>query len=309
MTEALAKFDQTAKSPLVWDPPQDKRYKLWFAPFDITISGGIKRDCLCLPCAMCCLCCSGTDFIDLAEPDEAFKRMLSAKPQNSRCPESHKGLFWMEGNSASETLLTFEDAVWSADGTQAIKVGLRNWTRDFSCHGCILLHGASASPGVSPGAIGCKPYGLIMSFETSPSGKWMQIAADQSMIYVVQPGDVIKRPDGSVVEDLVAGDWMRVSYSKTLDSTSPIVFQYKVRKIAILDNAGNLVKLPHYERFRKASLESLPHCDCIARCCCGNCLSADKKIANMSYHNRYQTVMFAPPPPGNGLISQVMARV
>ena len=155
----------------------------------------------------------------------------------------------------------------------------------------------------------CTAYGLMMSFEVSPSGKWIQINGnDSSMIYVIQPGDVVKRPDGTVV-DVVPGDWMRISWQKPFDQASGVSFQYLVRKIADLDADGNLVKIePHFSRMVALGLEPLPHSPCLSRFLCGCHLSGDQKKANSFYHSRYQTVMFSPPPPAGGVMSEVMAR-
>merc|ERR1712113_511819 len=71
---------------------------------------------------------------------------------------------------------------------------------------------------------------------------------------VIQPDDVFYRPDGSRL-DIEAGDMLRVSYlDENVDPKfrrhpergHTLMFQYLVRRIAYLDEAGRLVLTPSY---------------------------------------------------------------
>merc|ERR1719343_543937 len=85
-------------------------------------------------------------------------------------------------------------------------------------------------------------------FHISPDGKWINIqlvvqsANDSHWIYVIQDGDVFRRPDNTIVDVTPGQDMMRLSYMD-----GEIVFQYLVRRVAFLTSDGELVKTKAYE--------------------------------------------------------------
>ena len=103
--------------------------------------------------------------------------------------------------------------------------------------------------------------------ETSPDGKWIHITFGESKashwIYVIQPGDVFKAPDGTILDVTPGEDMMRVSFD-SLNTTGQIDFQYLVRRVAYLDENGKLVKTPNYDKLMKVANSSTQFCcfDC-----------------------------------------------
>ena len=107
-------------------------------------------------------------------------------------------------------------------------------------------------------------------FEYSPDHKWIHItyrtSSTSNWVYVIQPGDVFKTPDGQVIDVTPGEDMMRVSYA-SLDTKDKITFQYLVRRVAYLDADGKLVKTPNYDKLMKVAESSTQFCTC---CDCGD---------------------------------------
>jgi len=169
---------------------------------------------------------------------------------NANCPEMLRGIWWLKDNVAAEGLITFHDADWDSEKL-GLKTAKYNWTVDaYNVWGAIL----SANFWLRGGN---------HLFEFSPSGKWIHISVKDpgsDWIYVIQPGDVFKRPDGSVLDVSPGSDMMRVSF-ETLDTNSTIRYQYLVRRVAYLGSDGNLVTTPVYEQLVEAANRS-PHSVC-----------------------------------------------
>jgi len=73
----------------------------------------------------------------------------------------------------------------------------------------------------------------------------------------MQPGDQIHRPDGSPVE-FEPGDMMRMAFHDNTDPSSGLAYQYLVRRVAYMDDSGNLVKTKAYEELKRRALMPEP---------------------------------------------------
>lgn len=241
---------------------------------------------------------------DGSDPEPWLRKMLAVRPEQPVCPERLRGVLWMEGNTAPEMLLTLEDAVWSTDGTKGAKVILRNWSRSASCCGLLLQ-------------MGVVNRDLVLTFEVSPGGKWIAlgpVTTGRSLIYIVQEEDVFVRPDGSTVGDLVPGDMVRVTYNEPFDQESGLAFQYKLRRLAFADAEGRLHKTEHWNRYLERTTGPLPNQPCISYLCCAQNLNRGtggksvEKIENLAFLSRRHVVIFAPPPPNQGVMPETMER-
>eukprot|EP00929_Paragymnodinium_shiwhaense_P023324 TRINITY_DN1462_c0_g1_i1.p1 TRINITY_DN1462_c0_g1~~TRINITY_DN1462_c0_g1_i1.p1 ORF type:complete len:352 (-),score=43.24 TRINITY_DN1462_c0_g1_i1:476-1495(-) len=195
----------------------------------------------------CCMCCSASCMplqrFKLTDPDGVFKQMLSVS--HPRCPESLKGIWWMEDNVGSEGLLTFQDADWKTEHI-SLKLNTSNWTYDSNGLGGIWL------------TINGWLFGGRHQFQFSPSGDWINVHnrfGNSHFIYVLKEGDVLKRPDGSLVDFTPGEDMMRISYV-SFDPESAVHFQYLVRRVAYLDSDGRLVKTKAYDRLKAVAERS-----------------------------------------------------
>eukprot|EP00429_Kryptoperidinium_foliaceum_P030480 CAMPEP_0176127592 /NCGR_PEP_ID=MMETSP0120_2-20121206/64446_1 /TAXON_ID=160619 /ORGANISM="Kryptoperidinium foliaceum, Strain CCMP 1326" /LENGTH=276 /DNA_ID=CAMNT_0017462625 /DNA_START=115 /DNA_END=945 /DNA_ORIENTATION=+ len=225
-----------------------------------------------MPCCMpCCrfLCCCGLRLNreSLHSPDEWFMRMLRERHPN--CPEEFAGIWWMKDNDAAEGLITLQDGSWENPRLMR-KSAKYNWTVDAD-----NLWGAFLTANFWV-------RGGNHEFSRSPSGKWVQISAigvgASNFIYVIQPGDVIKKPDGTILETTPGEDMIRVSY-KTLDNQDTVTFQYLARRVAYLDEEGKLVKTKYYSEIVDVARMS-------DRCCRGR----------VAHHiTSSQVLTFAPP--------------
>eukprot|EP00928_Gymnodinium_smaydae_P004412 TRINITY_DN11503_c1_g4_i1.p1 TRINITY_DN11503_c1_g4~~TRINITY_DN11503_c1_g4_i1.p1 ORF type:complete len:326 (-),score=45.68 TRINITY_DN11503_c1_g4_i1:121-1098(-) len=267
---------KVAQKPEVYDPPQLKgdyfreffpfpccpKWKAWY----MNCNWYLHRSPLCrqpaLPCCglqMCMAsCCNPTyNVVPLADADHMFRKMLSVC--HPECPDFLRGVWWMKDNIAAEVLLTFQDAQWSS-GTYAEKRNCYNWTRDPTLFGTVLQTFTSMT----------NPF---LSFEISPDGKWIAIQEQSSAnlaamwMYVIQPGDKFVLSDGSNLE-VEPGDMMRVNYENPLDPRSRIKYQYIVRRVAILDDSGKLVKTRGYDQLLQQASKQPAH----RGVCCDYCL-------------------------------------
>eukprot|EP00929_Paragymnodinium_shiwhaense_P023325 TRINITY_DN1462_c0_g2_i1.p1 TRINITY_DN1462_c0_g2~~TRINITY_DN1462_c0_g2_i1.p1 ORF type:complete len:353 (-),score=43.20 TRINITY_DN1462_c0_g2_i1:487-1506(-) len=198
-------------------------------------------------CRSCCMRCGRSCLplqrFKVTDPDEVFNQMLSVT--HPRCPESLKGIWWLEDNVGSEGLVTFQDADWQTESI-ALKLNTYNWTYDSNGLGGIWL------------TINAWLFGGRHQFEFSPSGDWINIHirfGNSHFIYVLKEGDVLKRPDGSLVDFTPGEDLLRVSYS-SFDPETAVMYQYLVRRVAYLDSDGRLVKTKAYERLKAVAERS-----------------------------------------------------
>eukprot|EP00929_Paragymnodinium_shiwhaense_P117208 TRINITY_DN8751_c0_g1_i1.p1 TRINITY_DN8751_c0_g1~~TRINITY_DN8751_c0_g1_i1.p1 ORF type:complete len:356 (-),score=64.40 TRINITY_DN8751_c0_g1_i1:535-1602(-) len=230
-------FESKVKIPTVYAPPQKN-------------SSWQNSLLYCLLRSPCC-CCQGSmqrhlcgisrvETLKVTDPDEAFKRMLAVS--NPNCPEHLQGIWWLEDNVAPEGLVLFQDSEWFQEGV-FVKDGKYNWTYD-----------GNDLAGLIESTNNWKVVSRVQ-FETSPNGRWMAInwRADQprghAFIYRLQEGDVLRRPDGSLVDFAPGIDMVRQSY-ETFDPSTPMIYQYLVRRVAHLDDDGNLVKTKYYDKVK-----------------------------------------------------------
>jgi hypothetical protein len=157
---------------LVYDPPR-LRPSYWGGSCFTRCNYFAPRAICCSPCRDCCACCCCRESLSLTDPDEAFKKLLAI--DHPMCPQSLKGIYWMQDNIAAETLVTFQDGDWSSP-TSGMKVGATNWTGHYTLSGFQKLN-----------------FTFPMPMQMSPDGKWMALKTGviRLFTYIVQPGDVI----------------------------------------------------------------------------------------------------------------------
>lgn len=230
--------------PLVYDPPQLK--KKW-QPCCLGDINWMTRDSPVLHSFPCCLgqcigacvlkpCCN-KELKKISRPDEwFFKLMEAAKPG---CPDFLKGIWWMKDNNVPEELMTFEDATFSPGpeiGETTINMIMyKNWSYGSSnAFGSILA--------LMEAAQRLKATWIV-------HGQWIYLG-ETSFIYRLEEGDDLRRPDGTIPVYTPGVDMLRITYSgKTLQDmdTSKPFFQYLVRRVAYMDEAGRLQKTDAYD--------------------------------------------------------------
>lgn len=241
--------------------------------------------CCCAGCcSACCTCC--TPWESLKEPNEAFIKMLSAKDPN--CPDEFKGIWWMEDNIAAEMLMTFQDADWADDAASFKKSLAFNWTRSPTMFGSILQLAAS---------VGHCFGSSYLRGKLSPDKKWIALfendrASAPKWVYRIQPGDKFALPGGGDLQT-VLGDMMRIDWRSPYDTSSEIAFQYRVRRVAYLDNNGKLVKTSAYDDLLgRAQAEPNTHGYCCGYCTCN--LSPSEFADIMKLENVMTALRYAP---------------
>jgi len=151
----------------------------------------------------------------------------------------------MQDNVAAEGVIALADGEWYTKDFM-VKSSKYNWTVDANnVWGNILT-------------VNFWVRGGVHQFEVSPNGKWIHIAVVSgrgNFIYVLQPGDVLKRPDGTDVDFTPGEDMLRVSYSEFTPG-APVTYQYLVRRIAYLDQGGKLVKTRRFEELQEIARQS-----------------------------------------------------
>jgi hypothetical protein len=289
--EAWAKWEAEAKPPATYAPPQMEPGYLVCS----CINWWNQRSPLFAPNPPCCpvgcsncayTCCVGDhEYASILEPDAWMAKMLSTGT-SPNCPERMKGIWWMHDNiAAHEHLLTFHDAEWATEKL-ALKTLAHNWSRGPTCFGAVLFTFV-------------KLNGNTLRIEISPGDKWITIggsSGDPTWIYMHQEGEEFPMPDGSILKP-EKDDMMRISTVDDAIPNSKTTYQYRLRRIAYLDDAGNLVKTPAYEEIRKAASEPLKY----PPCCCGYCFCRSQEqlaFKNFPMLPSHTVIQYAPPPPG-----------
>lgn len=242
-TYDLAKWEREAKAPTLYDPPQTKS-RCCLMNFGLCI---LRSSCCGLaPIARCCCysCCCQRQYGRITEPDAWFTEMLTTRVHKN-CPEFLLGVWWLYDNPGAENLVTLQDADWISPD-RGLKINRYNWTVDANnIFGSIL----TANYWVNGG-------NLLL--EVSPNRRWVRATiwtGGSNWIYVLQPGDELRGPDGSLVDFVPGEDLLRISYVKD-DQSSKVKFQYLMRRVAYLDAAGRLVKTKYYDELRKVAQDN-----------------------------------------------------
>jgi len=193
----------------------------------------------------------------MSDPDEAFHKFLAYC--HPKCPDMLKGVWWMQDNIDTNQIQTFQDSQWETQ-TSGMKNSHYNWSTDPTCYGSL---------------------GIVSSFgglriEVSSDGKWVCFLKPGYEVpqwaYVMQPGDELKRPNGELVP-CDEGDLVRMNFVSMFDPTTPMFYQYRLRRVAYYDDSGALVKTRAYDEYVKLAKAPTPH----QGCCCNYCL------CNLSY--------------------------
>jgi len=285
--------------PQVYDPPQ---LRPGFLP---------KQLCLCLnwwnqrspllagPLIPCCCaasvykcCIPNREYVSFAEPDKWMLKMLSTGT-HPNCPEEMKGIFWLSDNiAAHEHLVTFHDAIWANDKL-ALKSLQYNWTRGPTAFGAGLF-------------TAIKVKGNTLRIELAPDSGWVSIAGSSgnpTWMYRPKEGETFKYPDGST---LVPEKYslMRVTWGDDANPTSEISYQYWVRRVAYLDESGNLVKTPAYDELKRLSTQPQTYPPCCGCTMCGYCVCRPQTCycAPLSLRDypelpSHTVIQYAPGPP------------
>lgn len=251
-------WEKKLQVPKHYDPPQLTNWNL-LKPFTClnfhALTGVVgHRSPMCIePVVPCCCgklveCCwlrpvIGAEVAYISEPDELFKKMLAGG--SPHCPPELRGVFWMRDNLTTEVLLTFQDGNWVNENWSR-KYARYNWTGDLgTCFGhCIM---------------GKSHYHTL---ERAAGGKWWSVGP-QSWIYTVQPEDKFTTKDGQEVPFVAGEEHMRIDFSSSEASTEDqIYFQYRMQRVAYLDENGQVVKTPFYEELKRRALMTDRHTYC-----------------------------------------------
>lgn len=183
-----------------------------------------------------------------------------------------------------EHLMTFHDADWATEDL-ALKNITYNWTRGPTAFGAGLFCFVQTN-------------GNTIRIEMSPDKRWVSIggsSGDPTWIYIPEPGEKYKTPDGSQITPGM-DEMMRVTYNNDADPKSGLNYQYRVRRVAYLDDEGRLVKTTAYEDLKRVAtmpLDGGPSC-----CGCCWCMSDEgRALKNWPQLPSHTVVKYAPPPP------------
>jgi len=266
------------KPPLVYQPPQ------WKPGYLCGSFNGLCQMCnwwqmrspMCSsPCVPCCCawcitkCVPNNERVSMTDPDAWMMKMLNAGT-HPKCPENMKGIFWLcDNNAPHEQIFCFHDADWVTD-----KIALKTYYLNFgvaaTAEGAVTLLGAGLT-------------GAMLRIEVSPNGKWVSIAGGSTpgWMYVPQRGDKFEckgeyAPElyGASLPLDVGNELMRLSHDDETQPLSAPNYQYRVRRIAYLDERGQLVKTQAYEDIKKRGTE--PFKAGFEPSCCGYCFCLGK---------------------------------
>lgn len=192
----------------------------------------------------------------------------------------------MQDNHAHEVIATFHDMDWKTQSL-GLKTMQYNWARQRTLWG-------AASHTVH------KLNGSTVRVEISPDGKWINMSYPNGgfWMYVVQPNDAFTLPDGTFL-DVTDGEMMRLSYAEELNPLSDLTYQYRLRRVAYLNDKGKLVKTASYNALLTAATAEQPQTGlCYGQGYCLCCLSDDKlALNNFTQLDDSVVVTYAPPPP------------
>lgn len=198
---------------LAYDVPQLERKFIQTCP---QINWHGLRSPLCRPftrllCAPC--------RVDIRDTSTWVDAMMRSKRE--KCPAQYVGVWWLRDHIQPTSLLTLHDAVWT-DARHGHKSLLSNWTKASTCYGCVSTSGACVA----------STLGMRMSFEISPSGKWMlfDVFGRKHFIRIFPHGASLPSRNGTVIH-LSPGDMMRIDYEVWNDPTSRIKYAYIVQRV------------------------------------------------------------------------------
>lgn len=285
-----AKFSSFQKAavgvatPPLYDPPQLRPQTLrsyWCGLAKINVMD--KRAPLFSSCAKATVCmgapCCNIDTFQMSAPDETFKKLLANCHPD--CPDMLRGVWWMQDNTDCYSIVTLQDGIWSSKKS-GVKNCRYNWSADY---------------GTCYGAIGITCAGGKMLIEVSDDGKWVCFLKPgyktPEWAYVMQPGDELKRPSGEVV-DCPPGDLVRMNFDDAYNPSSAMYYQYRLRRIAYYDEAGNLVKTDAYNEYLKSAMAPMPHQGCCDNYCLSN-LTYAEIAENFDVVNDQQSIIYYPP--------------
>jgi len=145
--------------------------------------------------------------------------------------------------------MTLQDSTWLRDEAVLLKDPDHNWSRDPTVFGVgiqLLLDRT------------VRPIRLALS----PDRKWLRIGPPDGKtlfwMYITQPGDDLRTPDGSPLAWWKPGQMMRVNWEEPDNPKSKIVYQYMWQKVAHLNASGEVVKTPEYDALRERVLAPMP---------------------------------------------------
>lgn len=198
----------------------------------------------------------------------------------------------MQDNVAGEGLLAMEAGEWHAGQVGDLVAGI-NWTVDaYTCWGVWLT------------LLWRRFTSGRHRFQVSPSGRWIHIMtssdSNRGLHWIYRPpaGSKIVAPDRSVVATVDDTLMMRISFSKFLDPTSPVTFQYFVRRVAHMEepSGGVVLDQANYEALTSAAVPA----GALMQCC------MDQKEQHIGLHQAVRhTPWSAAPASGSGVSQSV----
>ena len=229
-------WDERKQTPSVYEPPQ-------FEPGWLSLCWCINWwgqrsplcyqpivPCCCASCVYCCCVCN-VSYLKLDNNPDAWMMKMLKTGTSAKCPEKAKGIWWMQDNiAAHEHLVTWHDAEWVTD-TVALKEITYNWTRGPTIFGAFLMCFVQLN-------------GNKIRLYMSPDGKWMCLAGSSgnpTWIYIPDEDETTSLPNGQPLQR-DPKEMMRVQYNNDADPKSGKYYQYRVRRVAYLDDNGQLVK-------------------------------------------------------------------
>jgi hypothetical protein len=210
---------------------------------------------------------------------------MCSQGTSKNAPDSLKGVWWLcDNNAPSETLFSFADGDWAEDKRTAQINYYDNFGVPANCFGVIVLFGAGLTDST-------------LRVEVSPNGKWISLyGGGPGWIYVDQPEDSFECK-GGYANDLYGdtlkpetSEMLRVSHDNEELPLSEPNYQYRLRRVAYLEQNGKLVKTPAWDDFVKRS--KMPYKSGSEPCClCCNytfCCLPREALALGNFHQMNQ---------------------
>jgi len=237
---------------MTYDPPQKHasyggRFKNLYFFQPRACIGSYPPCCI----AQCIQAKQGFRKINISKPDEWMPQFLER--ENEDLPESWRGIWWLEDNTANETLVSMQD-MWKTEALAGKELFFKdqatNWTAGTSLWGTLLR----------------KMSKVKVPFELEPgeNPKWLGMLTGDDYIYFLDEEDKGKLvyPDGKPVDFVPGLTWLRVSCMHG-DVSKGVAYQYLMRKIAFKDPDGNIVKTQYYDKLLERCERPTPE-----GCCC-----------------------------------------
>lgn len=202
------------------------------------------------PGALCVLCITPSARVVDATDDLILREML--RGDDAACPEAYRGVWWMRDNVVPETLITFHDGTWSSDGTVFTKTLRYNWSKDPTLAGaCYQLY--TVATNVADTTTQKTDHSGTLGAQSGTKNLW---------VYPLVEGDTLVDVSGKAV-DFVPGDLLRMQFEASdLEHKRPPIYQYRLQRVAYLEN-GELKHTEAHKEFVRAARSVHSHVDAL----------------------------------------------